>query len=80
MKTSLSTPAVIGIIVAVVAVVVVIGWRYLNGANRDRNGQDLSRPAVQPANMGEMFRSHVNANRGGNAAGGGGAPGQTPAR
>jgi hypothetical protein len=45
----LSPPAVILLIAALLVAVGTWGWYVLNASNRGPNGEDLSRPAVQPA-------------------------------
>jgi hypothetical protein len=69
-KQSISAPVAIGIVLIVVVVVAVLGWRFMNAGSRDKNGHDLSAPAVQPSNMGEMMRSRMNAAHGAGRPGG----------
>lgn len=47
----LSPPVMVAVIVAVVILIGLIGWHYMSGGQRGPNGEDLSKPAVLPANM-----------------------------
>ncbi len=69
MKQSVSTPVAIGIVVLVVLVAAFFGWRYMNGANRDKNGLDLNQPSHQPANMGQIMQERMNSAKQGRAGG-----------
>jgi hypothetical protein len=59
MNKSVSAPIAIGVLVVFALIAVAVGWHFMSSGPRDKNGMDLSRPSVQPSNMGEMFQKHM---------------------
>ena len=60
MENKQVSPAVmIGVIAVAVVLIVAIGWHYVNGGRRGPNGQDLSKPAIPPANMSQMYTQQM---------------------
>ena len=70
MKKSISGPVAIGMVVIFVVLVAVIGWRYMSVGPKDKNGNDLSAPAVQPANMADEMQRRMKDARGAGRPGG----------
>ena len=56
----LSPPVIIAIIAAVVILIGIIGWKFM-GTRRGPNGDDLSKPAVLPANLRQHYPGQTGA-------------------
>lgn len=50
-EKTVSTPVIVGAIVAAILFVGILGWFYLASPPRGADGSDLSKAGVQPANM-----------------------------
>ncbi len=52
-------PITIAIVAIVLVGVIAYGFHTLAGGRRGANGEDLSKPAVPPANMGQMMQKQM---------------------
>ena len=58
-KKPVSMPVIIAIIAISLIAVVVYGWNTVASPRRGANGEDLSRPAVPPADMGQKYQQQA---------------------